>query len=277
MSEKAGKGRIRTRLEASREAGHAAFSAYLTAGDPELAATEKYVEALARAGADVIELGVPYSDPVADGPTNIQAAGRALKNGVSLRDVLGLSRRLRDRGVDVPLVLFTYFNPIHRLGEAKFAEATRASGLDAVLIVDLPPEEGEGLRAALHGAGVGTVFLASPTTTPERLARIAGASSEFVYYVSRLGVTGVRSDVSATLGDETKRLRAAITLPVAVGFGISTAAQATQVAAVADGVIVGSAIVKIIEDHPRPEAAAAKIEEFARGLAQAIHQPRKGT
>lgn len=260
----------KNRVRAAFADGRPAFIAYLTAGDPDAEASARYVKALARAGADVIELGVPYSDPVADGPTNLKAADRALKGGGSLKSVLALSKRLRADGVATPFVLFTYYNPIFRLADdAAFARQARESGIDAVLIVDLPPEEAGRLRAALEKEGVGTVFLASPTTTPERLARIDEYSTEFVYYVSRLGVTGARTELSESLAEELAALRKHVKQPIAVGFGISTPEQAAKVAGLAEGVIVGSALVRLIEEAPN--GAERKLSELASALAKAIH------
>ncbi len=241
-----------------------AFVAYLTAGDPSLAMTARYVRALARAGADIIELGVPHSDPVADGETNQRAAERGLKSGTTLIGILDMARKLRAEGEKVPLVLFSYFNPILRLGLVEFARLARASGITAVLAVDLPPEESKEYREALLASGVGTVFLASPTTRVDRLALIGEASTEFVYYVSRAGVTGTRDSLSATLAEEVARVKAIVKKPVCVGFGISTPEQVREVASIADGVVVGSALVKVIEENP--DEAEKKLGELVRTL-----------
>lgn len=264
--------RIRELLESRSQRGEKSFVAYLTAGDPTLAATEAFVRALARGGADIVELGVPHSDPVADGPTNLKAAERGLASGTTLSGILDAVARLRAAGEKVPIVIFSYLNPILRLGLDAFAERAARSGVDAVLVVDLPAEESEEHCARLHAKGVGTIFLASPTTRPERLARIDAASSEFVYYVSRTGVTGTRESLSSTLGSEVAATRSRVKAPLCVGFGISTPEQSATVAALADGVIVGSAFVKIIE--ARGEHAAQELERCARTLSDAAKRPR---
>jgi tryptophan synthase alpha chain len=264
-------GRIRRLFDEARIRKKSLFVAYVTAGDPTPEASEGVIEALARSGADVIELGVPYSDPVADGPTNMKAADRALKSGVSLRKVLEIAARLRGRGVQTPFVLFTYYNPVFKLGHEAFAELAAKSGIDAVLMVDLPPEEATELRAELTKQKIGTVFLASPTTPEARLKLVDEASSEFVYYVSRLGVTGAQSALSDSLEDEVARVKRVIKTPLAVGFGISTPEHAAGVARFADGVVVGSALVKKIEENPDPAKARAEVEKLSRALAEATH------
>jgi tryptophan synthase alpha chain len=260
-------------MQALRRSGRKAFIPYITAGDPSLEATERFAKALIAAGADALELGVPFSDPVADGPTNQKAAERALRAGTSLAAVLELVARLRRQGVTTPIVLFTYFNPIFKLGEAEFARRAQAAGVSGTLVVDLPPEEAAEFSGLARRHGLDSVFLASPTTTPDRFDRIAGASSGFIYYVSRTGVTGVRTDVSSTLGEELARFRGRTELPIAVGFGISTPEQARQVASLADGIVVGSAFVKIIEESPDIDAAESRISTLARSLAGAIQKP----
>ena len=248
--------RLTELFKRKKAAGEKAFIAYLTAGDPTLAATETYVAALEKAGVDIIELGVPHSDPVADGPTNQKAAERALRSGTSLRDILGLVSKLRAGGTQMPMVLFTYFNPIFRMGVETFAAEARRSGVDGVLVVDLPPEEAEGYQALLQANGLDTIFLASPTTRPERIEIIGRLSSGFVYYVSRTGVTGARESLSASLETELERLRSRISLPICVGFGISTPEQVRAVARCADGVVVGSALVKCLEAETSMEQPA---------------------
>jgi tryptophan synthase alpha chain len=267
--------RVRELFDQAKAENRSLFVAYLTAGDPTLEASQGFVEALARAGADLIELGVPYSDPVADGPTNMKAADRALRNGTSLKDVLALSAKLRAKGVKTPFVLFTYYNPIFKMGHDEFVSLAARSGIDAVLLVDLPPEEASELRAGLAREKVGTVFLASPTTPDSRLGLIDQASTEFVYYVSRLGVTGAQQALSADLAGEVARVKRAVKGPVAVGFGISTPEQAATVARVADAVVVGSAIVKKIEENTDPARARAAIEEFAGALVKATRSARE--
>lgn len=263
---------LKERMETWRKNGHKAFVAYITAGDPNRAATLDIVDALVKAGVDVIELGVPFSDPVGDGPTNQKAAERALAAGTTLSGVLAMAAEVVQRHPNLPIVLFTYFNPVFRMGLDAFAKAARKAGVAGVLTVDLPPEEAEDYVAALAKEKVGTVFLASPTTTPVRLQRINALTSGFVYYVSRTGVTGVQTSLSASLGTELEAVRKIVTQPLVVGFGISTAEQAREVARRADGVVVGSALVKIIEEHVgRKDAMTKSVSELAGKLAAGIH------
>jgi tryptophan synthase alpha chain len=250
----------------------AAFIPFIMAGDPSLAATADLVEALAQGGADLIELGVPFSDPIADGPVNQRAATRALAAGTKISGILERVAHLRDR-VGVPIVLFTYFNPILARGVERFAEQAAASGVDGVLCVDLPPEEGEReLLPALRQHGVDAIFLLSPTSTRERVNRVAAASSGFVYYVSRTGVTGERQALPDELAKEVKRLRRKIGLPLAVGFGISSPAQVEEVGAVADGVVVGSALVRLIEEAGSDPHLASLVLERARELSAPLRR-----
>lgn len=256
-----------------------AFIPFLMAGDPDLDATAAFLEALAAGGADIIELGVPFSDPIADGPTNQRASVRALRSGTKLSGILELVARHRDR-LGVPIVLFSYFNPIHARGIERFAEQAAASGVDGVLCVDLPPEEGEGeLVPALREQGVDTIFLLAPTSTRERVHRVAGMSSGFIYYVSRTGVTGERTALPSELVRDVKRLRRRLDLPVAVGFGISSPVQAAAVGEVADGVVVGSALVRLLEenaDHPRlPQILEERVRELSAPLRRRAMERRR--
>jgi tryptophan synthase alpha chain len=252
--------------------GRAAFIPFLMAGDPDLAATDSFLEALTAGGADVIELGLPFSDPIADGPTNQRAAVRALASGTKLSNVLEMVARHRDR-LGVPVVLFTYFNPIHARGIERFAEQAAASGVDGVLCVDLPPEEGEReLVPALREQGVDSIFLLAPTSTRERVSRVARVSSGFVYYVSRTGVTGERGSLPADLVREVKRLRKRLEQPLAVGFGISSPAQVAALGEVADGVVVGSALVRLIEEDLGNPQMATLLENRVRELCSPLHR-----
>ncbi len=223
----------------------AAFIPFLMAGDPDPARTPGLCQALARAGADIIELGVPFSDPLADGPTIQRAALRALAAGGGLGRSLELAARVR-QGAGVPVVLFTYYNPILRMGEKLFAERAAGAGVDGVLVTDLPPEESSTLDRLLHDAGIDPIRLLAPTSTPARM-QAAARGRGFVYYISRTGVTGQRESLPPNLEAELARVRSVIPLPVAVGFGISTAAQAAEAARMADGVVVGSALVTVVE------------------------------
>ena len=245
-----------------------AFIPYITAGDPTLDATEELVVALERAGADVIELGVPFSDPVADGVVNQEAAQRALASGTSLHKIIARVKTLRAR-TQVPLVLFTYVNPVLAYGYEAFAADAADAGVDGVLCVDLPPEEAEDYKRLLDALGIATIFLIAPTSSPERIALIAQRSSGFVYYVSRTGVTGERADIETSVCEMVAAIKQHTNVPVAVGFGISTPAQSAEVAGYADGVIVGSAIVRLIGQLGRAPDMPAKVGAFVRTLADA--------
>ena len=251
----------------------AAFIPFLMAGDPDLRSTADQLSALAAGGADVIELGVPFSDPIADGPINQRAAMRALGAGTKLSGILELVARQRDR-LGVPIVLFTYYNPLFARGIERFAEQAAASGVDGVLCVDLPPEEAaDDLVPALRGRGVDTVFLLAPTSTRERVARVNAISSGFVYYVSRTGVTGERAALPADLVSDVKRLRRRLDLPLAVGFGISSPDQVAALGEVADAVVVGSALVRLVEQMGDDPDLPAVLEERVRELSAPLHRP----
>lgn len=263
-------GAIATAFARCQEEGRAAFVPFVMAGDPDLGTTGKLLAALARAGADVIELGVPFSDPIADGPVNQQAAVRALAGGTTLTSILELISRHRQE-LGVPVVLFTYFNPLHARGIERFAEEAAAAGVDGVLCVDLPPEEAQAAYLpAMRQAGVDTIFLLSPTSDDGRIEVVAGASTGFVYYVSRTGVTGGNAAVRSTLRAELERVSRRVDLPIAVGFGIATPEQAAEVAAVADGVVVGSALVRLVGEHGGGDAAVEAVEAKARMLVAAL-------
>jgi tryptophan synthase alpha chain len=252
-----------------RARGEKALIPFVTAGDPDLATTELLVSALALAGADVIELGVPFSDPMAEGPTIQRASERALRAGASLRKVLQLVERVRG-SVDAPIVLMGYANNLLAMGEQEFAEAAAAVGVDGLIAVDLPPEEGETLHAALRARGVDPILLAAPTTRPERLEMLAKRTAGFLYFVSLTGTTGTRRTLSDTLESEVRAVRAVSDVPVCVGFGVSTPEQAARVASFADGVVVGSALVDRIERavsrEDAVEVAGAFVAELKRPL-----------
>ena len=267
-----GKGRLADAIRRARNHGRAAFIPYITAGDPDLDATSRFARGLEGAGADVIELGVPFTDPFADGPVNQRAAQRALAGGTTLVGILDGVSRMRADGLTIPIVLFTYFNPVLRMGLEAFCTRSRKAGVDGALIVDLPPEEAAVYLEHAGSADLETVFLASPTTTTERLQRIDAASSGFLYYVSRLGVTGTRDRLSSSLGDELDRVRTIVSGPLAVGFGISTPIQAAEVASRADAVVVGSALVRFAQDHP-VEEAARRMADLTKAMVTAMAQP----
>ena len=264
-------GRIATRFRRLAETGELGLVAYITAGDPSLEASEKIVLSAAEAGADVIELGVPFSDPVADGPTIQRASERALRSHTTLAGVIELVRRLRAR-TEVPLVLFSYFNPILQMGLEKFAEAAAASGADGVLVTDLTPEEAEEYRAVMRRHGLDTIFLAAPTSTDARLAKIAEFTSGFLYLISRTGVTGAREALPEDLPTLARRARQFTKLPLAVGFGISQPAHVSILGGIADAAVVGSAIVAEIEKAPTPDAAAEAVAGRIRALKSAARE-----
>jgi tryptophan synthase alpha chain len=247
--------RIGERFATRRAEGRPAFVAFLTAGDPSLERTVEAAVELDRAGADVLELGVPFSDPLADGPVIQRASERALARGVTLARVLETVRRIRERS-ELPLLLFSYFNPLLQHGLERLAREAREAGADGALVTDLPPEEAGEWIAAARRAGLDTVFLAAPTSPPERLKRVAEASRGFVYAISRTGVTGERQALSEDARPLVERLRALTDVPVALGFGLSTPDQVRDAAAVADGVVVGSALVRFLEEHPEGDLGA---------------------
>ncbi len=237
--------------------------AYVTCGDPDLETTYDIVLAAIAAGADIIELGVPFSDPVADGPVIQRASERALKNGTTLEQVLKLAQEIRKRS-DVGLIIFSYFNPILRMGVAKFSAEAAQAGIDGALITDLPMEEADGYLSEMRKRKLATVFLAAPTSTDARLKQIAKASTGFVYAVSRTGVTGTQKQLPGEAQKLVQRLRMHTRLPIAVGFGISTAQQFASVGKFADAAVVGSAIVETIERNPGKEAES--VAQFVRSL-----------
>jgi tryptophan synthase alpha chain len=260
--------RIARRFAELRERNEMGLVAFLTAGDPSLAATESLVLALAEAGADVIELGVPFSDPVADGPAIQRSSERALRAGTTLVGVLELVASIR-RKSDVALVLFSYYNPVLQMGLERFAERASAAGADGVLITDLTPEEAGEYRRIVAARGLDTLFLAAPTSPDERLTRIAACTSGFLYLISRTGVTGAKDSLPEDLPALVRRVRRVTTLPIAVGFGISLPGQVSVLGGLADAAVVGSALVEEIERAPTVEAARAAVAERVRTLKQA--------
>ncbi|MCZ6695951.1 MAG: tryptophan synthase subunit alpha [Acidobacteria bacterium] len=258
-------GRIRAAFERAHADGRPAIIPYIAAGDPDLVATRSIVGALQRGGADIVEIGVPFSDPIADGPVIQRAVERALKKGVSLRSVLDLCARLTEDDAP-PMVLFTYYNPIHRMGTREFAQAAAHAGVDGVLVTDLPDEEADDLDVALLETGIDLIVLLAPTSTRERIERASGRARGFVYFISRTGVTGARESLPEGLEAHIRAIRESCSLPIAVGFGISTGAQVREVAGFADGVVVGSALVRLIEEFSGAPDLAERVERFCRDL-----------
>jgi len=257
-------------LRARRER---ALVAYFTAGDPSLAMTRRLVAEAARRGADIIELGIPFSDPLADGPVIQRATQRALAAGVTLPRVLELVREMRGE-VSAPLVFLTYYNPILAFGLKAFCRTAVEAGIDGVIVADLPPEEAQPLRAEAVSAGLDLIHLVAPTSTPERMRRIARASLGFIYMVSLTGVTGERAALAPELAQQLRALRAITTKPVCVGFGIGTPEQAAEVGRVADGVIVGSAIVRLVERHGGTAELLPRVGAFIASLIAPLKDDR---
>jgi tryptophan synthase alpha chain len=236
---------------------------YLTCGDPSPEITRDIALAAIGAGAAVIELGVPFSDPVADGPVIQRASERAVKNGTTLEDVLKIAREIRERS-DAGLIVFSYLNPLIRYGLKRFCAEAVSAGVDGVLVTDLPVEEAREYKRVLDGHGLATIFLAAPTSTDARLRKIAENSTGFIYAVSRTGVTGTRKEVASGAAELVDRIKAFADLPVAVGFGVSTPEQFAEIGEFADAVVVGSAIVELVERNP--DSAATVVAEFVRRL-----------
>ncbi|MCD5390879.1 tryptophan synthase subunit alpha [candidate division NPL-UPA2 bacterium] len=261
--------RIGERFEELGKKGEKAFIAFITAGDPDLATTRSLVLELERRGVDIIELGVPFSDSLADGPTIQAASERALKNKVSLKDVLALVKDLR-RETEIPLALLTYYNPVYKCGLERFVKEAVEGGVDGVIVPDLPPEEGKELKDFAQKMGLDTIFLVAPTSTPERIKLVARYSSGFIYYVSLTGVTGVREELAETIKPTINRIRRSTGKPIAVGFGISKPAQVREIASFADGVIVGSAIVRKVEENLGRKGLVREVGKFVEDLLSGI-------
>jgi tryptophan synthase alpha chain len=257
--------RIGEKFRELKHSGRGGFIPFITAGDPDLATTERLLIELANAGADIIELGVPFSDPVADGEVIQQASERALRNGVSVHDALMCARNVREH-IDIPIVLFSYFNPLLQFGPELFAPAARRAGIDGVLVTDLIPEEAESWTRNLLQHGLDPIFLVAPTTSDKRLALIAQHAHGFVYAISRAGVTGERDEITRDAEALVKRVRSVSDLPVAVGFGISSPEQVRAVWRFADAAVVGSAIVREIERLFGKSNLVNQIGEFAASL-----------
>jgi tryptophan synthase alpha chain len=260
--------RIDRTFKGLKERGRSALIPFLMAGDPDLETTEALVLKMAECGADIIELGIPFSDPLADGPTIQAASQRALRNGTGLKDIFSLAERLK--GLDLPLVLMTYFNPVLRFGLREFAEACHKSGVDGIILPDLPPEEAGAWIEEARRKDLDTIFLIAPTSPPERVQLASRFSRGFLYYVSLTGVTGTRQSVADGLEAAVRRIKKDVQTPVAVGFGISTSEQVKEVGSFADGVIVGSAVVKIIEENQKTPEMASRMGDFISSLSRAL-------
>jgi tryptophan synthase alpha chain len=258
--------RISKKFAELRESGELGIVAYITAGDPTLEATHKFVLALAEAGADVIELGIPFSDPLADGPTIQRASERALRAHTTLAQVVDLVHEVR-KSSEVPIVLFSYYNPVLQMGLEKFASAAATAGADGVLITDLTPDDYRQILAAHY---LDTIFLGAPTSTDERLGKIAAVSSGFLYLISRTGVTGAKDALPDDLPALLRRARKVTQLPIAVGFGISLPGHVSLLGGLADAAVVGSALVSEIENATAANPTPASIDEAARALAVRI-------
>ena len=270
----AGPNRIDTTLARLRAAGRTALIPYVTAGDPSLETTLEIMHALVGAGADILELGVPFSDPMADGPVVQRASERALANGVGLTDVLGLVRHFRQRDRTTPVVLMGYANPIEAMGATAFAERAAAAAVDGVLVVDYPPEEAAEFAGMLQAHGLAPIFLVAPTTPVARLERVAALAKGYVYYVSLKGVTGAGHLDTADVARHLAEIRRIVPLPLGVGFGIRDAASARAIAEHADGVVIGSRLIQEIEGAP-PGKAAERAAAWLAGIRAALDQVEK--
>jgi tryptophan synthase alpha chain len=264
--------RLAATFAALRARRERAFMPYFTAGDPSLAATRTLVVEAAKRGADIVEIGIPFSDPLADGPVVQRATQRALAAGVSVPRVLELVREIRSEA-SVPLVFLTYYNPVLAFGLESFCTSAAAAGADGVMVADLPPEEARALRAEAQRAGLDLIHFVAPTSTPERMRRIARATGAFIYMVSLTGVTGERAELPPDLSAHLRALRGITTKPICVGFGISTPEQAALVGQAADGVIVGSAIVRLIEQHAESPSLVSEVGDFIASLKAPLRQP----
>jgi tryptophan synthase alpha chain len=270
-------GRIEERFTALKKEGRKAFVAFLTAGDPTLKVTADLISALDAARVDIIEIGVPFSDPTADGPIIQAASQRALQRGATLAKILAMIAGLRRFSV-IPIVLFGYYNPIFSYGPEKFAADAAAAGVDGILVVDLPPEEADELRCYTDPAGLAYITLIAPTTDPKRARKILRGATGFVYHISVTGVTGTAVPATDDIRRDIERLKGITALPVAVGFGISTTGQAAAIAPLADGVVIGSALVRLIGESAESGDLEAVVTSFAEEIRRAIDAacPRSG-
>ena len=263
--------RIHKTFEHLQAAGKKALIPFITAGYPDIGTTEQCIYQLEKSGADLIELGVPFSDPMADGPVIQAASEHALRKGTTLKKILDLVKRVRNK-TDLPILLMGYYNPFFTFGLAHFADEAKKAGVDGVLVVDLPPEEAGPLKAETERTGLDLIFLLAPTSDDSRIQLVAKNATGFIYYVSLTGVTGVRSQLDKDIRKQVMQIKKKSNLPVAIGFGISTPEQAKRVAHWADAVVVGSAIIKIIENSTSPEAIIKNVGQFVLSLKKSIVQ-----
>jgi len=261
--------RIQGRFEALAKAKRKALIPYITAGDPHPSLTVPLMRGLVEAGADILELGVPFSDPMADGPVIQRSGERALKNGVGLRDVISLVKQFREQDQTTPIVLMGYANPIEAMGAEKFAAAAKAAGIDGVIVVDYPPEECLDFSALMKRNGVDPIFLLAPTSTKRRIDEVARSGSGYLYYVSLRGVTGASNIDFSEITNKIPAIRAATRMPIGVGFGIRDAESARRVAESADAVVIGSRIIQEIE-AAGPKEAVARVKAFLKPIRQAL-------
>jgi len=266
--------RIDARFEALAKAGRTALIPFITAGDPDPQWTTAIMHALADAGADLLELGVPFSDPAADGPVIQAASERAIARGVSLQGVLEIVSEFRQQDISTPVVLMGYLNPLERYGHAEFAQDAARAGVDGILMVDCPPEEMVHLRGQLDNHGIYPICLVAPTTTPERMERIARQANGYIYYVSFKGITGADRLEQTSLAEPVSELRSHTDLPLAVGFGIKDAQSAAAVAEVADGVVIGSALIERLAEAGSESDACQRVADFLAPIRAAMDNTR---
>jgi tryptophan synthase alpha chain len=265
-------GRIENKFKALRKQGEKALVIYITAGDPSLELTKEIALGLDAAGVDCLEIGVPFSDPTADGPIIQAASQRALKNGTTLSAILDMIESIREVS-KIPIVLFGYYNPILSYGTEQFAARAQEAGVDGILVVDLPPEEAHELRQYTDPKGIACISLIAPTTSTERAKMIASHASGFLYYISITGVTGTAKPQVEEVAQDIKRIRTVTELPLVVGFGISTPQQATEIAPLADGIVIGSAVVRMIEEHAEKFDLVTQIAHYAKEIKAASQTP----
>ncbi|MHB8137944.1 MAG: tryptophan synthase subunit alpha [Smithellaceae bacterium] len=262
-------GRIGKKFESLRAKNEKALIVYLTAGDPSLAITKQLILGLEKSGVDILEIGVPFSDPTADGPVIQAASQRALKNGTTLKSVLNLVADIRLVS-EIPIVLFGYFNPIFAYGVDQFAKAARQAGVDGVLVVDLPPEEAQELRIHSDPARLDFISLVAPTTGKERLKNILNSATGFLYYISITGITGTVAPKIDDIAREVAKIRKLTKMPIAVGFGISNTEQAEEIGAIADGIVIGSAVVKLIDENRNNRDLVKVVSDYTKEIKEAL-------